>query len=60
MPIVVQKCGGTSVGDTDRIRSVADRIVCEREHAAATTGLVGLRRGLEVRALGPPPSRHSE
>jgi aspartate kinase len=31
MPIVVQKYGGTSVGDTDRIRSVADRIVRQRE-----------------------------
>jgi len=31
MPIVVQKYGGTSVGDTDRIRSVADRIVRARE-----------------------------
>jgi aspartate kinase len=32
MPIVVQKYGGTSVGDTDRIRGVADRIVRAREH----------------------------
>ena len=31
MPIVVQKYGGTSVGDTGRIRSVADRIVRARE-----------------------------
>ena len=31
MPIVVQKYGGTSVGDTDRISSVADRIVRARE-----------------------------
>jgi len=31
MPIVVQKYGGTSVGDTDRIRAVADRIVRARE-----------------------------
>jgi aspartate kinase len=31
MSIVVQKYGGTSVGDTDRIRSVADRIVRARE-----------------------------
>jgi aspartate kinase len=31
MPIVVQKYGGTSVGDTDRIRGVADRIVRARE-----------------------------
>jgi aspartate kinase len=31
MPIVVQKYGGTSVEDTDRIRGVADRIVRARE-----------------------------
>ncbi len=31
MPIVVQKYGGTSVGDTDRIRAVADRIVRARK-----------------------------
>src|SRR4030095_6758507 len=31
MPIVVQKYGGTSVGDTHRIRGVADRIVRARE-----------------------------
>lgn len=31
MPIVVQKYGGTSVGDPERIRSVADRVVRTRE-----------------------------
>ena len=31
MPIVVQKYGGTSVGDTDRIQGIADRIVRARE-----------------------------
>ncbi|MGA9160455.1 MAG: aspartate kinase [Actinomycetota bacterium] len=31
MPIVVQKYGGTSVGDTDRIRAIADRIARSRE-----------------------------
>ena len=31
MPIVVQKYGGTSVGTTERIRAVADRIVHARE-----------------------------
>ena len=31
MPIVVQKYGGTSVGDTDRISAIADRIVRARE-----------------------------
>ena len=27
MPLIVQKYGGTSVGDTDRIRNVARRVV---------------------------------
>jgi len=31
MPIVVQKYGGTSVGDTDRIGVIADRVVRARE-----------------------------
>ena len=31
MPVIVQKYGGTSVGDTDRIRAVADRVVRARE-----------------------------
>ncbi len=31
MPIVVQKYGGTSVGDADRIRRVAERVVRTRE-----------------------------
>jgi aspartate kinase len=31
MPIVVQKYGGSSVGDTDRISAIADRIVRARE-----------------------------
>jgi aspartate kinase len=31
MPIVVQKYGGTSVGSTERIRGVADRVVRTRE-----------------------------
>ena len=31
MPIVVQKYGGTSVGDPERIRRVADRIARARE-----------------------------
>jgi aspartate kinase len=31
MPVIVQKYGGTSVGDVDRIRAVADRVVAARE-----------------------------
>jgi aspartate kinase len=40
MPIVVQKYGGTSVGDTDRISSVADRIVRAREQGQAVVAVV--------------------
>ncbi|MEX2101777.1 MAG: aspartate kinase, partial [Actinomycetota bacterium] len=31
MPVIVQKYGGTSVGDVGRIRAVADRVVAARE-----------------------------
>src|SRR6476659_3949650 len=31
MPVIVQKYGGTSVGDAGRIRAVADRVVKARE-----------------------------
>ncbi|MEX2274753.1 MAG: aspartate kinase [Actinomycetota bacterium] len=31
MPVIVQKYGGTSVGDVDRIRAVADRVSSARE-----------------------------
>ena len=31
MPVIVQKYGGTSVGDVDRIRAVAERVVAARE-----------------------------
>jgi aspartate kinase len=40
MPIVVQKYGGTSVGDTDRIRTVADRIVRAREQGQDVVAVV--------------------
>ena len=40
MPIVVQKYGGTSVGDTDRISSVADRIVRAREQGQDVVAVV--------------------
>ena len=31
MPVIVQKYGGTSVGDVERIRAVAERVVAARE-----------------------------
>ena len=44
MPIVVQKYGGTSVGDAERIRAVADRVVRTREERQRR-GRRGLRHG---------------
>ena len=40
MPIVVQKYGGTSVGDTDRISAIADRIVRAREQGQDVVAVV--------------------
>jgi aspartate kinase len=40
MPIVVQKYGGTSVGDPERIRHVADRIVKARERGHDVVAVV--------------------
>ena len=40
MPIVVQKYGGTSVGDPERIRGVADRIVRAREQGHDVVAVV--------------------
>ena len=40
MPIVVQKFGGTSVADPERIQRVADRIVREREHGNDVVAVV--------------------
>jgi aspartate kinase len=40
MPTVVQKYGGTSVGDADRIRAVADRIVRYREQGNDVVAVV--------------------
>ena len=31
MGVIVQKYGGTSVGDVDKIKSVAKRVICEKE-----------------------------
>ena len=38
MPIIVQKYGGTSVGDAERIQAVADRIVGTREDGQRRRG----------------------
>src|ERR1700689_5962543 len=40
MPVVVQKFGGTSVGDADRIRAVADHIARTRRQGADVVAVV--------------------
>jgi len=40
MPLVVQKFGGTSVGDADRIRAVADHIARTRRQGAEVVAVV--------------------
>jgi aspartate kinase len=40
MPLVVQKFGGTSVGDADRIRAVADHIARTRREGAEVVAVV--------------------
>ena len=40
MPVVVQKFGGTSVGDADRIRAVADHIARTRRQGTEVVAVV--------------------
>ena len=40
MPTIVQKYGGTSVGSTERIQRVADRIVRAREEGNDVVAVV--------------------
>ena len=53
MPLVVQKFGGTSVGDADRIRAVADHIARTRR-AGHRGGGRGQRHGQDHRRPDPP------
>jgi len=59
---VVQKYGGTSVGDVDRIRKVADRIAAARSGGDEVVVVVSARSGVtndlisRARALNPNPN----
>jgi aspartate kinase len=70
MPIIVQKYGGSSVADVDKLGRVADRVVAAKREGAdvvvvvsamgkATDGLLGLAREAAVfqGAAGDPPRR---
>jgi aspartate kinase len=63
MSLVVQKFGGTSVGDADRIRAVADHVARTRRHGADVVVVVSamgkttddlLRLAGDVSAVRPP------
>lgn len=61
MPLIVQKYGGTSVGDLDRIRNVAQRVKLAREEGNDVAVVVSARSGVtnrliaDARALTPRP-----
>jgi aspartate kinase len=50
MPLVVQKFGGTSVGDPDRVREVADHVLRDRRRGDAVV-LVVSAMGKETEQL---------
>ena len=63
MPLVVQKFGGTSVGDADRIRAVADHVARTRRHGDEVVVVVSamgkttddlIRLADDVSAVQPP------
>src|SRR5579883_2544713 len=63
MPLVVQKFGGTSVGDADRIKAVADHVARTRRHGDDVVVVVSamgkttddlLRLAGEVSGVQPP------
>ncbi len=63
MPLVVQKFGGTSVGDADRIKEVADHVARTRRHGSDVVVVVSamgkttddlLRLADDVSAVHPP------
>ncbi len=62
MPRIVQKYGGTSVGDVERIRKVAERIKAAREEGNETVVVLSARAGLtneliaRAKGLCPNPS----
>ena len=52
MALIVQKYGGTSVGDIDRIQAVADRIIETRKQGHDVVVVVSAMRGETDRLLG--------
>src|SRR5436190_118209 len=52
MALVVQKFGGTSVADVDRIRSVAERVAASRTRGDQVVGVVSAMAGETNRLLG--------
>src|ERR1035437_2199167 len=62
MPRIVQKYGGTSVGDVERIKKVAERIKAAREEGHETVVVLSARAGVtneliaRAKALCPNPS----
>ncbi|MCH8474329.1 MAG: aspartate kinase [Opitutales bacterium] len=63
MPRIVQKFGGTSVGDVDRIRKVAERIKKTRDEGNEVVVVVSARSGVtnellaRAKQLNPDPAR---
>src|SRR5580704_6457547 len=51
MPLVVQKFGGTSVGDADRIRAVADHIARTRRQGADVVAVVSAGERISMSLL---------
>src|ERR1035438_4013869 len=62
MPRIVQKYGGTSVGDVERIKKVAERIKAAREEGHETVVVLSARAGVtneliaRAKGLCPNPS----
>ncbi len=62
MALIVQKYGGTSVGDVDRIRNVADRIKAVRDEGNQVVVVLSARAGVtneliaRAKSLCPEPS----
>ena len=60
MALVVQKYGGTSLGDLERIRSVAQRIKTVRDEGNQILVVVSARAGVTNRLLADARSLHAE
>ena len=62
MPRIVQKYGGTSVGDVERIKKVAERLKAARDEGNELVVVVSARAGVtneliaRAKALTPNPS----